>query len=110
MTHHPPRPADQRTRLAHAAHAHAPRLFAIAYRSADGADGEIAAYGLQFPDRAETVGVADGHRTSSETAARARDLYARFGAPDALTAHLLWLDPDPLRTAPARRPRTARRR
>ncbi|ACU34384.1 hypothetical protein [Actinosynnema mirum] len=115
MTDHPSRVPSRgggaRARLAREARSHAPRMYAIAYEAADGGGGGIAAYGLQFADRAETVGVADGHRSSSETAAHARALYARFGAPDDLTAHLVWLDATaPVRPAPARRPRTARRR
>ncbi|GAA2658455.1 MULTISPECIES: hypothetical protein [Actinosynnema] len=78
--------------LAREARALAPRLFAIAYEYGDGEDGEIAAYGLQFADHADAVGVEDNHRTRAESAEGVRDLYGCFALDDDITTHVLWLD------------------
>ncbi|WP_440902534.1 hypothetical protein [Actinosynnema sp.] len=72
----------------------APRPFAVVYEIGDREDCEVAAYGLAFPDRAETTAVDDGHHTRSGSVEHALALYARFAAAENLRAHLVWLDGD----------------
>ncbi|GAA2662854.1 MULTISPECIES: hypothetical protein [Actinosynnema] len=86
------RAADFLRRIRREAREQAPRVFAIVYEIGDREDCEVAAYGLAFPDRAETTAVDDGHHTRSESAEHALALYARFAAAENLRTHLLWLD------------------
>ncbi|ACU36371.1 hypothetical protein KCV87_07865 [Actinosynnema pretiosum subsp. pretiosum] len=86
------RSGDYRDVLVLEARALAPRLFAIAYEYGDGEDGEIVAYGLQFPDHADATGVDDNHRTRAESAEGVRELYACFALDADVTTHVLWLD------------------
>ncbi|ACU39803.1 hypothetical protein Amir_5996 [Actinosynnema mirum DSM 43827] len=80
--------------MAREAREQAPRPFAVVYEIGDREDCEVAAYGLAFPDRAETTAVDDGHHTRSGSVEHALALYARFAAAENLRAHLVWLDGD----------------